>query len=54
MIDTDIQEIIKDDINDHELREMAIKKGMLSLRDKLIRLLKLGDTSLDEVIRIGV
>ena len=54
VIDTDIQEIIKDDINDHELREMAIKKGMLSLRDKLIRLLKLGDTSLDEVIRIGV
>ena len=54
VIDEEIQHLIKGDISDHELRTAAIKKGMTPLADKLKRMLVNGETSLEEVIRIGV
>ena len=40
----------KDDINEDEIRELANKNGMLSLRESAIELVKRGDTSLEEAI----
>lgn len=40
----------KEDINEDEIRELAVKNGMLSLRQSAIELVKRGDTSLEEAI----
>jgi general secretion pathway protein E len=54
VLDSSVQEIIKGDLNDYELREYAIKSGMKPLDDKIRELLLNGETSLDEVIRLGL
>jgi general secretion pathway protein E len=54
IINSAVQELIKEDINDNKLREMAIKSGMKPLDKKIKKLLIDGKTSLEEVIRIGL
>ena len=53
-IDNDFKELLKSTVNDHELREFAIKKGIVPITDELKELLIRGETSLDEAIRIGL
>ena len=51
------QEIIialKNDVDDNELEQLAIKDGMVTLKEQLIQLISNGETSLDEAIRIGI
>ena len=53
-IDNEFKELFKTTTNDHELREFAIKKGIVTIADELRELLIKGETSLDEAIRIGL
>ena len=36
-----------------ELREMAIRKGMRTLQDDALRLVRAGVTTIDEVLRVA-
>lgn len=54
VLDDELRELISKTTNDHTIREVAIKKGMIPLAHELKRLLLAGDTSLDEVIRVGI
>ena len=53
-IDSDFKELLKNTTNDHELREFALKKGIITIASELRELLIKGETSLDEAIRIGL
>lgn len=46
--------LFKETIEEHAIRDLAIKQGMVTLRDQLIVLLSKGETSMDEAIRIGI
>jgi general secretion pathway protein E len=50
----DIITLLKKDVDDNELEEVAIKNGMITLKQQLINLIIDGKTSLDEAIRIGL
>ncbi len=53
-IDSDFKELLKSTTNDHELREFALKKGIITIASELKELLIKGETSLDEAIRVGL
>jgi general secretion pathway protein E len=54
ILDDELKELISKTTNDHTIREVAIKKGMITLPSELKRVLLSGDTSLEEVIRVGI
>jgi len=53
-ISKDVKEILQDKVDDEQLKELAIKNGMVSLSEQLAKMLQDGKTSLDEAIRIGI
>ncbi|MDR3347683.1 MAG: GspE/PulE family protein [Helicobacteraceae bacterium] len=46
--------LFKETIEEHTIRDLAIKKGMKTLQGRLIALVAEGTTSMDEAIRIGI
>ena len=54
IINKDVVLLLKDDVDDTMLEELAIKNGMVTLKEQLKSMLKDGKTSLDEAIRIGI
>lgn len=54
IIDDNIKLALKDEIDDSTLEELAIKSGMKSIKEQLKDMLKNGQTSLVEAIRIGL
>jgi len=54
IIDKAVKDILKDNVDDEQLMELALKSGMKPLNAQLIELLEAGETSLDEVIRVGI
>lgn len=54
IIDDEIKEYLKSDVDDTTLMNMALKNGMISLDKQLKMMLEHGDTSVDEAIRIGL
>jgi len=51
-INNEIMELISKNVPSNVLKEAAIKNGMKTLRDNCIRLVKSGDTSIDEMLRV--
>ncbi|MGA1941448.1 GspE/PulE family protein [Arcobacter sp. YIC-310] len=54
VIDEDIKEYLKGDVDDTTLMKKAVANGMISLDKQLKLMLEAGDTSVDEAIRIGI
>ena len=54
IINDEIKEYLKGDVDDNTLMKLAIKNGMISLDKQLKMMLENGDTSVSEVIRIGI
>ncbi len=52
--DDNVKEILRDDVDDEILLQAAKKQGMQTINEQLKEMLKKGDTSLDEVIRLGL
>ena len=49
-----VKEMMKDGLNDHQIRIAMKKMGMLTIADKLKDMLINGDTSYEEAVRIGI
>jgi histidinol-phosphatase (PHP family) len=49
-----VKEMVKDGLNDHQVREAMKKNGMITIADKLREMLIAGDTSYEEAIRVGL
>lgn len=49
-----VKTMMKDGLNDHQIRIAMKKAGMKSIADKLKEMLILGDTSYEEAVRIGI
>lgn len=54
IITDEIKEYLKGDVDDSTLLKLAIKNGMIPLQNQLKVMLKNGETSVDEAIRIGI
>ena len=54
IINDEIKEYLKGDVDDNTLMKMALKSGMISLDKQLKMMLENGDTSASEVVRIGI
>jgi general secretion pathway protein E len=54
VIDDEIKEYLKTDVDDNTLMKLAVKNGMISLDKQLKLMLENGDTSVLEAIRIGL
>jgi len=54
IIDDKVKEMMKDEFNDHQVREFMKKNGMATISDKLKGMLLLGKTSYEEAIRVGL
>ena len=54
IINDEIKEYLKNDVDDHTLMKMAINNGMISLDKQLKLMLENGDTSVAEAVRIGI
>ncbi len=54
IINDEIKEYLKGDVDDNTLMKMAIKNGMISLDKQLKMMLEFGETSASEVVRIGI
>lgn len=54
IITDDVKKELQGETDDEQLMEIAIKNGMVTLRSQLVKMLKNGITSLEEVIRIGI
>ena len=50
----DVKDALKDDVDDTILFNIATKNGMISIEQQLKLMIKNGDTSLNEAIRIGL
>ncbi len=53
-ITDDVREYLKENVDDVELLKLAKENGMITIEEQLLELLKKGDTSVSEVIRIGI
>jgi general secretion pathway protein E len=49
-----VKSMMKEGLNDHQIRLKMRENGMLSISDKLKEMLILGDTSYEETVRIGI
>lgn len=54
IIDDEIKEYLKTDVDDNTLMNLALKNGMISLDKQLKSMLINGDTSVSEAVRIGL
>lgn len=54
IMDDDTTELLKGEVDDHEVRSVAIKNGMVTLSDQLKDFVVAGITSMDEAIRVGI
>jgi len=54
IIDDMVKEMVKDGLNDHQVREAMKKNGMVTIADKLREMLSSGVTSYEEAIRVGL
>ena len=54
IINDEIKEYLKGEVDDNTLMKLATKNGMISLDKQLKTMLENGETSVDEVIRIGI
>lgn len=54
IMDKDVIVALKSDVDDTILEELAVRNGMVTLKEQLKSMLRDGDTSLDEAIRIGL
>ena len=54
ILDNEVKHAIKDDIDDNEIEQIAIKSGMITLKSQLIKMVNEGQTSIEEAIRIGL
>ena len=54
IIDDEIKEYLKTNVDDNTLMKLAIKNGMVSMDSELKKMLENGETSISEVIRIGI
>ena len=53
-IEDKIVELLKDEVDDHEIRTLSIENGMKTLSSQLVTLVERGVTSMDEAIRVGI
>ena len=53
-MNNEIIHMLKSDVDDSELEAVAVKNGMITLKEQLKTLIQEGKTSLDEAIRIGL
>jgi len=54
VMDDRVKEMMKDGLNDHQIRIEMKKHGMKTIADRLTEMLIAGDTSYEEAIRIGI
>jgi len=54
VMDDRVKEMMKDGLNDHQIRIEMKKNGMKTIADRLTEMLIAGDTSYEEAIRIGI
>ncbi len=54
VINDEIKEVLKGEVDDNTLIKLALKNGMISLDKQLKNMLEEGQTSVDEVLRIGI
>lgn len=54
VLDDEIKSVLKETADDHVIRKIAKKNGLITLSDRLKKLLLNGQTSLDEAIRVGL
>lgn len=54
ILDDSVKEMMKEGMNDFQIREAMKKKGMKTLSDKLKEMLLSGETSYEEAIRVGL
>ena len=54
IIDDEVKEMMKDGLNDHQVREAMKKRGMKTISDKLKEMLVAGETSYEEAVRVGI
>jgi general secretion pathway protein E len=54
LIDNEVKEMIKEGINDHQIRTKMKKEGMSTLADALRKMLIRGETSIEEALRVGL
>jgi general secretion pathway protein E len=54
IIDDEVKQMMKDGLNDHQVREVMKKHGMKTIADKLKGMLLSGETSYEEAIRVGL
>jgi general secretion pathway protein E len=54
IIEDEIKEYLKGDVDDHTLMRIATKNGMISLDKQLKMMLENGETSVSEVVRMGI
>ncbi len=54
LMDDDVKMMLKNKMTDFEIRENMRQKGMRTISEKLLDLLVAGETSLKEVIRVGL
>lgn len=54
IVDDNVKEMMKDGLNDHQVREAMKSKGMITISDRLREMLISGETSYEEAIRVGI
>jgi len=54
VIDDKVKEMMKDGMNDHQVRESMKQHGMKTIADKLKDMLMAGETSYEEAVRVGL
>jgi len=54
IMNDDVKQMMKDGLNDHQIRIALKKAGMVTIADKLKEMLINGDTSYEEALRIGI
>ena len=54
VIDDAVKGMMKDGLNDHQVREAMKKNGMTTIADKLKSMLIAGETSYEEAVRVGI
>ncbi|GHV03146.1 type II secretion system protein GspE [Campylobacterota bacterium] len=52
--DDEMVTLFKETIEEHSIRDLAVRKGMRTLQSQLAKLVADGTTSMDEAIRIGI
>jgi general secretion pathway protein E len=54
VIDDEVKQMLKEGLNDHEIRESMKRRGMQTISDKLKGMMAEGTTSYEEALRVGL